>query len=193
MARVVLEEARFRAGMLGDPKDLVALASAFSAQGNSSGEAHARALASLRFLETGDLAAAEESLDTIAADESIHTDLPVRLLVAVAKAELLLAKGDSEMATEVLEKAADLVDGHRILLSATEARAGVSLLADEIAGLGRRAIHEDGRSAISWTERFRGASLRIAPVVMTPDTELGDQPGRAAGARPRDRRAHPRR
>ena len=84
----------------------------------------------------------------------------------------MLAKGDSEMATGVLERAADLVDRHRILLSATEARAGVSLLADEIAGLGREAIHEDGRSAIGWTERFRGASLRIAPVVMAGDSEL---------------------
>ena len=172
MATVVLEEARFRAGMLGDPKDLVALAGAFSAQGNPSGEMHALALASLRFLGAGDLAAAETCLGSIASDESTHTDLPVRLLVAVARARLLLAKGDSERATDVLEEAADLVDNHRILLSATEARAGVSLLADEIAGLGREAIHKDGRSAISWTERFRGASLRIAPVVMTPDTEL---------------------
>ena len=75
---------------------------------------------------------------------SIRTDLPVRLLVAVARARLMLAKGDTEMATEVLEHAADLVDRHRILLSATEARAGVSLLADEIAGLGFEAIHGTG-------------------------------------------------
>ena len=172
MATVVLEEARFRAGMPGDPMDLLALAGAFSAQGNPSGEMHARALASLRFLATGDPVAAETSLDTIAADESIRAELPVRLLVAVARARLLLAKGDSEMAASVLNDAADLVDGHRILLSATEARAGVSLLSDEIAGLGLKAIHEDGRSAIGWTERFRGASLRIAPVVMSQDTEL---------------------
>ena len=172
MATVVLEEARFRAGMPGDPGELVALAAAFSAQENPSGEMHARALASLRFLDTGDLLAAEKSLVSINADESTSLDLPVRLFIAVARARLMLAKGDSEMATGVLERAADLVDRHRILLSATEARAGVSLLADEIAGLGREAIHEDGRSAIGWTERFRGASLRIAPVVMAGDSEL---------------------
>ena len=172
MATVVLEEARFRAGMAGDPSDLIELAGAFNASDSPSGEMHARALASLRFLETGDLGAAGDSLDSIAADESIRTDLPVRLLVAVARARLMLAKGDTEMATGVLERAADLVDRHRILLSATEARAGVSLLADEIAGLGLEAIHENGLSAIGWAERFRGASLRIAPVVMSRDTEL---------------------
>ena len=85
---------------------------------------------------------------------------------------------------EVLEEAADLVDHHRILLSATEARAGVSLLADEIAGLGLEAIHENGLSAISWTERFRGASLRIAPVVMSPGHRARHRPGRAARHRP---------
>ncbi len=172
MATVVLEEARLRAGMPGDPKDLISLAGDFSAQGNQAGEMHARALASLRFLGTGDLAAAGASLGSIASDASIHTDLPVRLLVAVARARLLLAQGDSTMAMAVLEEAADLVDRHRILLSATEARAGVSLLADEIASLGLEAIHEDTVSTIGWTERFRGASLRIAPVVMSPDTEL---------------------
>jgi tetratricopeptide (TPR) repeat protein len=174
MATVVKEEAGFRAGLPGDPRELVALADAFSEQGMPSGEMHAQALASLRFVEAGDLTAAEDSLSSMVANDSVRTDLPIQLLVTVANARLMLAKGDREKAAEVLEEGADLVDRHRILLSATEARAGVSLLADEIAELGLEAIHGDRPSVIGWTERFRGASLRIAPVVMTRDTEMAD-------------------
>jgi tetratricopeptide (TPR) repeat protein len=172
MASVVGHEARLRAGMAGEPNDLIELARALSDQGLPSGEMHALALASLRFLETGDLEGAEKCLSSIVANEMLRIELPVQLLLAVARARLELAKGQSQAAAQVLEDATDLIDAHRMLLSATEARAGVSLLADEIAGLGLEAIHDNRTSVISWTERFRGASLRIAPVVMARDTEL---------------------
>ena len=170
LAEVIAEEARWRAGNPGDPATLLELARAFDGHGNPSGRVHALALAAMRELERDDPRAARAHLDMV--DSEANLELPVRLLAATAKARVALAMGESQEALEILRAAADVVDGHRLLLAATEARAGVSRLADEIAALGLEALGRGNSSLIHWTERFRGASLRIAPVVRSRDDEL---------------------
>lgn len=174
MASLVREEACLRGGFPGDPSELVALAGALANQGTPVGETQALALAALRHLEAGDADAAHAVLTSLPSSDGEETELSVQLLVAVARARVALAQGDRQAAATVLAKAADLVDAQRSMLSATEARAGVSQLADEIAVLGLEAMHEIEPSMMAWTERFRGASLRVAPVVMSPDTDLAE-------------------
>jgi CHAT domain len=174
MASLVREEACLRGGFPGDPTDLVRLAAAFADREMLSEEIQAGALAALRHLQAGDDEAAVDLLSNLPATDSVRSELSAHLLVAMARATVALAKGDSEEAAAVMEGAADLVDDQRALLSATEARAGVSRLAEEIAVLGVEARHEAEPSVIAWLERFRGASLRMAPVVMSSDTELAD-------------------
>ncbi|HUG09066.1 MAG TPA: CHAT domain-containing protein [Acidimicrobiia bacterium] len=172
MAAVVGEEASLRAGRSGSVDRLVKLADSFVNEGNVLGQSHALALAALRELEQGDLAAAEEYLEAVELDDPSPVEIPVWLLVAVASAKVKLAKGERSEAIETLQAAADLVDERRLLLSATEARAGITRLADEVADVGLEAFAGDGAAVIGWAERFRGAWLRTAPVVTSPDPEL---------------------
>ena len=172
MAAVVAEEARLRAGMAADIDRLVWLADAFAAEGNYLGESHALALLALRRLEQGDVPTAGEHLKSIELGDPSPVEFPVWLLVAVARARHRLAEGEVDAAVDLLEEAADLVEESRLLLSTTEARAGITRLADEVADLGLHAHLGDGLGVIGWAERFRGAWLRTAPVVTSTDSEL---------------------
>jgi tetratricopeptide (TPR) repeat protein len=172
LASVVREEAGFRVGLPGDLQTLVHLAADLFDQGMPSAATRALGLAALREIQAGDIDAAEKTLESVPTGDEIRIELPTQLILAVARATVALAKNERAMAADILEQAADLVDQHRAMLSATEARAGVSRLADEIARLGLEAMHEATPSVIEWTERFRGASLRIAPVMVSPDTDL---------------------
>jgi tetratricopeptide (TPR) repeat protein len=174
LASVVREEAGFRVGLPGDPQTLVQLAADLFDQGMPSAATRALGLAALRDVQAGDIDAAEEVLGTVPTGDATRIELPSELLVTVARAKVSLARGENGEAAAVLEDAVDLVDQHRAMLSATEARAGVSRLADEIAVLGLEALHDASPSIIGWADRFRGASLRLAPVVMSPDTELAE-------------------
>lgn len=172
LASLVREEARLRGGLHVDPGELVDLANQLSGMGMPSAATRGLALAALSHLLDRDIEAAAKVLDNLPSGEEVRTELPSQLLVAVANAKVSMARDESAEAIAILEGAADQVDRHREMLSATEARAGVSRLADEIAVLGLEAMHGSSSSVVAWADRFRGASLRVAPVVMNPDTEL---------------------
>lgn len=170
-ARVIAEEARYRAGMSGSSVDVMELARTFETRGDISNQIHALALAALRDIAAGEFEEAQTTLDLANGLVDETTQLEVRLLLAVATARLSIDEGSLEDAFLTLGRAADVVDEYRVMLSATEARAGITRLADEIADLGVVAGRERD-SLMDWVDRFRGASLRIAPVVRDENPEI---------------------
>jgi tetratricopeptide (TPR) repeat protein len=173
-ARLVSEEASWRMGNPSKPDTLSSLADQLLETHNRSGAALALAIGSLIHVENG--ATNEASAFADRAEKLRGADVGIQpdLLVSLAGARIRLADGDGDGARRILEGASDRVDASRATLAATEARAGISRLAEEIADLGVQVLHDAGESIVDWSERFRAASLRIASVVAEHGTEQDD-------------------
>ncbi|MEP7054751.1 MAG: CHAT domain-containing tetratricopeptide repeat protein [Actinomycetota bacterium] len=92
----------------------------------------------------------------------------------LAEALLRTEKGKTASAVRALRAGLDIIDRHRATLGATELRAHASNHGTDLATLGQRLAIESGRPAVilEWTERWRGAALRLAPVRPPDDREL---------------------
>jgi tetratricopeptide (TPR) repeat protein len=169
-ARLVTEEAAWRLGSPSGPEVLSSLADELLETHNRSGAAQALAIAALIEVDWGRVESAAGLIDRARPGETT-LGFQSSLLLSLATARTSLARGDTVGARSILEGASDRVAESRATLAATEARAGVSRLAEEIADLGVEILHDSAQSVVDWSERFRAASLRIAPVVADHGSE----------------------
>ncbi|MEO6711890.1 MAG: CHAT domain-containing protein [Mycobacteriales bacterium] len=92
----------------------------------------------------------------------------------MAAALLRIDEGQRPSAFRALRAGLAVIDRHRATMGATELRAHASNHATDLATLGQRLAIESGRPAavLEWTERWRGAALRLPPVRPPDDAEL---------------------
>jgi tetratricopeptide (TPR) repeat protein len=92
----------------------------------------------------------------------------------LAEALLRTEAGQHTSAVRALRAGLDVIDRHRATLGATELRAHASNHATDLATMGQRlAIGSERPAAVlEWTERWRGAALRMPPVRPPDDREL---------------------
>lgn len=138
---------------------------------NVSAAVDACVLAAGAALDQGDLTQAGELIGNALTTGTHDLELPVVVRRGLVQARLGLAIGQDDDALAVLIDVADRIDRSRLLLSATESRAGLSRHSDRVAALGLSVIEEPSE-AVEWVERFRGSSLRIAPVVPNSNAEV---------------------
>lgn len=92
----------------------------------------------------------------------------------LAEALLRQDSGQRTSALRALRAGLDVIDRHRATLGASELRAHASGHATDLATLGQRIAIDSRRPAavLEWTERWRGAALRLPPVRPPDDKEL---------------------
>lgn len=141
--------------------------------------ADVRAAAALRAAENDDLDLAEELLARF--DRQLD-DLPLTPQLGAAQARMAIssARGD---AAAVLDHAADALqrlEERRMLLGASELRAHVTRLAEDILTRATLAALELGDldRALEWVDRARSQALDQPPVVPPEDEQLADDLGR---------------
>jgi tetratricopeptide (TPR) repeat protein len=133
----------------------------------------ARLIAGRTALALGRRPAARRELALVAAKRA-HGTAQQRSRGWMAEALLRIDDGRSPSAFRALRAGLDVIDRHRATMGATELRAHASNHATDLATLGQRLAIESGRPAavLEWTERWRGAALRLPPVRPPDDAEL---------------------
>ena len=101
----------------------------------------------------------------------------VRVRAKHAAALLSIADGDHRRAYGALRSGVRLLHEHRAALGATELRTHVGGQAEELAQSGLRLALEDAdpRRALSWSEEWRAAALRMRPLRPPDNTELASE------------------
>lgn len=171
MAELVRADATIAASGSADADRLQALAHRFLKWENLTGAAHALTLAASVDLDKGHISpAASKIAEASAIDESL-IELPVRVRIGLIRARSSVMSGEDSDALAMLQETADLIDRQRILLGATESRAGLSRLSDRVAEMGLSLLPE-GIPSVEWIDRFRASSLRMIPVVPNRNPEI---------------------
>ena len=150
------------------PADLAELSERFLDWENLTGAAHSLTLSATVDIDAGRVDRALRTLERMTTIDADLVELPVRIR---AEARVSVASGDDEAARVRLRQAAAMIDGQRLLLGATESRAGLSRLQDDVVRMGLSLI-PDGAGAIEWIDQFRASSLRMVPVVPNQDPEI---------------------
>lgn len=133
----------------------------------------ARLIAGRTALALGRLPAARRELAAVSAAKR-HGTAEQRSRGWLAEALLRIDSRQQAAAFRALRAGLAVLDRHRATLGATELRAHASNQATDLATLGQRLAIESGRAAavLEWTERWRGAALRLPPVRPPDDSEL---------------------
>ena len=133
----------------------------------------ARLIAGRTALALGRRPAARRELALVAAKRA-HGTPEQRSRAWMATALLRIDDGQRGSAFRALRAGLDVIDRHRATMGATELRAHASNHATDLATLGQRLAIESRRPAavLEWTERWRGAALRLPPVRPPDDAEL---------------------
>ena len=171
IAELVLADATVALGGAYDPADLAELSERFLDWENLTGAAHSLTLSATVDIDAGHVDRALRTLERMTAINADLVELPVRIRAELAVARVSVASGDDEAARVRLRQAAAMIDGQRLLLGATESRAGLSRLQDDVVRMGLSLI-PDGAGAIEWIDQFRASSLRMVPVVPNQDPEI---------------------
>lgn len=166
---------------LGDlsPTEAAPLADEVEAGGWPDVAADIRAAAAVQAAEADDLRAAEELLQPLAHQLDA---LPLAPQLGVAQARMAIsgARGDSATVLEHATDALERLEERRVLLGASELRAGVTRLAKDILTRATLASLELGDldRALEWVDHARSQALDQPPVVPPEDEQLADDLGR---------------
>ncbi len=90
----------------------------------------------------------------------------------LARAMLAETAGRRAGVLAACRRGLDLLDEHRMTLGAAELRARVGSQGAELATLAQRAVLDDARRLLAWSERWRATALAVPPVRPPQDPEL---------------------
>ncbi|HEY5889602.1 MAG TPA: CHAT domain-containing protein, partial [Acidimicrobiia bacterium] len=147
------------------------LASDLEAAGLVYASASAAVLVGRMSIDLGHIEAARSALQRLTAVRTGPVELRIQKWLAVAM--LRMADGDRQGADSAARAGLNLLDAYQSGLGATDLRAGIERLGDQMGTIGLNLAVASGRPrrVLQWMERTRGRALRYPPVV--PD---GDDP-----------------
>ncbi len=120
-------------------------------------------------IDLGDIEAARSALQRLTAVRTGPVELRIQKWLAAAM--LRLADGDVRGADSAARAGLNLLDAYQSGLGATDLRAGIERLGDQMGRIGLNLAAASGtpRRVFHWMERTRGRALRYPPVVPDGD------------------------